>query len=53
MAAKLLKKRFGIQNINDWLQENDQNMDGKLNFKEFYNSLKDTLELNDIVNEDE
>ena len=30
MAAKLLKKRFNIQNVNDWLKENDENMDGKL-----------------------
>ena len=30
MAAKLLKKRFNIQNVNDWLAENDKNMDGKL-----------------------
>lgn len=29
MAAKLLKKRFNIQNVNDWLAENDKNMDGK------------------------
>ena len=32
MAAKLLKKRFNIQNVNDWLKENDENMDGKLKF---------------------
>ena len=30
MAAKLLKKRFNIQNVNNWLAENDENMDGKL-----------------------
>ena len=33
MAAKLLKKRFNIQNVNDWLKENDENMDGKLNIE--------------------
>ena len=32
MAAKLLKKRFNIQNVNDWLKENDENMDGKLKY---------------------
>ena len=32
MAAKLLKKRFNIQNVNDWLKENDENMDGKIKY---------------------
>ena len=26
MAAKLLKKRFNIQNVNDWLKENDEKL---------------------------
>ena len=51
MAAKLLKKRFKIQNVNEWLKDNDENMDGKLNFKEFYNSLKSALELADLSDE--
>ena len=47
MAAKLLQKRFGIENINEWLQENDQDGDGKMNFKEFYTSVKNALLLKD------
>ena len=32
--------------VNDWLKENDANKDGRLNFKEFYRSLKRILKLN-------
>ena len=52
MAAKLLKKRFKIQNVNEWLKDNDQNMDGKLNFKEFYKSLRGVIELKEIADEE-
>lgn len=45
MAARLLKKRFQIDNVKDWLKENDQNEDGRLSFKEFYKSLKKVLKL--------
>lgn len=51
MAAKLLKKRFNIQNVNEWLKRNDENMDGKLTFKEFYDSLKNDLNLTDFEEE--
>ena len=37
MAAKLLKKRFNIQNVNNWLAENDENMDGKLKHTNKFN----------------
>ena len=42
MAAKLLKKRFNIQNVNDWLKENDENMDGKLKFLTIFSFLSST-----------
>ena len=37
MAAKLLKKRFNIKNVNSWLAENDENMDGKLKHTNKFN----------------
>ena len=47
MAAKLLKKRFNIQNVNDWLKENDENMDGKLkHFTIFSDPFFQKVEIN-------
>ena len=69
MAARLLKKRFAIANVsiclynfhyiienpkvNEWLKENDHNMDGRLNFKEFYKSLKSIMNLQDLDDDEE
>merc|ERR1712131_134177 len=41
LAYKLLSKRFGIKDVNQWMRKTDKNLDGKLNKKEFYQSVID------------
>lgn len=34
-----------MENVSDWMNENDANQDGRLSFKEFYRSLNEHLQL--------
>merc|ERR1739838_460433 len=35
MAGKLLMKRFGIKDVPKWMKETDEDLDGRLSYKEF------------------
>jgi len=47
MACKLLNKRFGIDNVSDWMKEVDDNSDGKLSYKEFSHAVMKIMKENE------
>jgi len=39
MAAKLLMKRFGIKDVPSWMKQFDEDMDGRLSYREFKTAI--------------
>merc|ERR1739838_879109 len=50
MAGKLLMKRFGIKDVPAWMKETDEDMDGRLSYKEFKQSIFPTSEEKPVEN---
>ena len=45
-AAKLIKDRFGVEEIEDWIEKVDYDNDGILTYEEFKYSFRGTLDIN-------